>query len=468
MRRMRYGALVPCGALLLSGCPGPSESPTPPLPPPASVGDPLVAKGRKLFFEETFNGNGRTCGTCHRAENNLTIEPAFIAKLPPDDPLFVAEFVPALSRNFENPGLMRAFGLILENQDGFDDPARKFNMRGVPHVFAQRVSIDSNPRNRFECFSDAKCPHTGWSGDGAPGTKDLRAFAVGAVTQHFSKTMNRKAGIDFRLPTNEELDALEAFQLSLGRQEDLKLPLPLKSVVAARGQAIFNSPTEGKCLFCHFNAGANAAPGGPLGEGNLNFNTGVENLPDQPEDLAGQLNTRDDGLGSPGDGTFNSPSLVEAADTGPFFHNNSVETIEGAVAFYNGDAFNNSPAGQAISRGNGRAISLDATQIVAVAAFLRVINALDNIRELNVMLGAVERNELLAGEHPNDVVRRAVHDIDDAIADLTGGGLHPDAVADLYEAREFVTTAGQYQQRRVELAKRALKSLNRAKTRLSG
>ena len=28
----------------------------------------LIAKGRDLFFNETFNGNGRTCGTCHRED----------------------------------------------------------------------------------------------------------------------------------------------------------------------------------------------------------------------------------------------------------------------------------------------------------------------------------------------------------------------------------------------------------------
>ncbi len=55
---------------------------------------------------------------------------------------------------------------------------------------------------------------------------------------------------------------------------------------------------------------------------------------------------RDDGFGIPGDGTFNTPPLVEAADTGPFFHNNARATIEQAVAFYNSDAFNNSPSGQ--------------------------------------------------------------------------------------------------------------------------
>ena len=62
-----------------------------------------------------FNGNGRTCGTCHPADNNFTIDPEFIAALPDDDPLFVAEFVPALAENFEKPELMRKVGLILEN-----------------------------------------------------------------------------------------------------------------------------------------------------------------------------------------------------------------------------------------------------------------------------------------------------------------------------------------------------------------
>ncbi len=80
----------------------------------------LIERGRLIFFNETFNGNGRTCGTCHRAENNVTIDPAFIATLPDTDPLFVAEFNPDLQENFENPRLMREFALILENQDGFN------------------------------------------------------------------------------------------------------------------------------------------------------------------------------------------------------------------------------------------------------------------------------------------------------------------------------------------------------------
>ena len=385
----------------------------------------LVEKGRYIFFNETFNGNGRTCGTCHRAEENFTLSPEFIATLPPDDPLFVAETNPALA-TLENPRLLREFAVIVENVDGFDDLKNKFTMRGIPHLLGMTTSVDS-----------AAGPRTGWSGDGAPGDGSLRAFATGAVTQHFTKTLNRVPGIDFRLPTPEELDALEAFQLSLGRDRDLQLPLRLKGVVAARGQEIFLDGTLGKCNTCHFNAGANGNPAvfGPTA-GNLNFNTGVEDLPDQPLRLTGELVPVDDGFGTPGDGTFNTTPLVEAADTGPFFHNNSVETIEGAVAFYNGDAFNNSPAGQ-VSGG----INLDGTQVVAVAAFLRVINVLDNIRESDDLLNLslLQFNDAKALE----LLLLAIAETDDAILVLRGGGLHPKAVASLAEAKGLTEAASE-------------------------
>lgn len=402
---------------VLAGC----ESP---LPPPTDPQLKLIAKGRKLFFNETFDGNGRTCGTCHPAENNFTIDPAFIATLPDDDPLFVAESDPALKENFENPRLMRELGLILENLDGFGDLENVFVMRGVPHTLALRTSVAS-PQG----------PRTGWSGDGAPGDGALRSFAVGAVIQHFTKTLNRVAGVDFRLPTEEELDALEAFQLSLGRQADIQLPLPLLGTVPKRGQEIFLDNALGKCNLCHVNAGATAN----LGAGNIgnaNFNTGVEALPDQPADLTGEKNPPDDGFGRPGDGTFNVPPLIEAADSGPFFHNNSIQTIEGAVGFYDGESFNNSPAGQAVG-----GIELDGTQIVAIAAFLRILNALENIRlsveELEKSLG----RRPSAGESRRQLLTRALNETRDGIRVLKGGGLHPDAVAHLQKAKTLTRKA---------------------------
>jgi Tol biopolymer transport system component len=381
-----------------------------------------IAQGEAIFFNEKFDGNGRTCGTCHPAENKLTIDAAFIAQLPSDDPLFVAEFNPDLA-GLENPRLMREFGLILENLDGFDQPGV---MRGVPHTRALSTSILS--------FSG---PRTGWSGDGSP-DNTLRSFTTGAVFQHFTKTLNRVPGVDFRLPTDDELDAVEAFMLSTGRQSDLSLPLSLKGTVPKRGQEIFLDDSLGKCNLCHRNAGASANFGaGSLG--NANFNTGVEDLPDQPARLTGETIPIDGGLGRDprlaggfGDGSFNVPPLLEAADSPPFFHNNSVLTLEEAVAFYSSPEFNSSPAVSEIGGG----ISLSTTQVQAVAAFLRVINVLENIRS------AINSQEkaLLTRNKPQAArfLTLADKDIDSAITVLEGGGLHPDAVMLLEDAKALI------------------------------
>jgi len=256
------------------------------------------------------------------------------------------------------------------------------------------------------------------------------------VIQHFTKTLNRVAGVDFRLPTDEELDALEAFQFSLGRQQELALPLPLKGTVARRGQELFLDREVGKCFFCHTNAGANGDPSifGP-NAGNRNFNTGVEDLPDQPQDLTGELVPPDDGFGIPGDGTFNVPSLIEAADSGPFFHNNSIQTIEGAVAFYDGDSFNESPAGQLLEQATGSSIEIDGTQVVEIAAFLRVINVLENIRQSIELLEPVAKRSVQSVAQASRLLDRAAAETRDSIDALAGGGLHPDAVKYLKKAR---------------------------------
>jgi len=422
---------------------------------PSSPPSNPVSKGKAIFFTQTFNGNGRTCGTCHPAQNNFTLDPAFIATLPPTDPLFVAEFNPDLKKNFENPKLMRQFALILENLDGFDDLANKFVMRGVPHVLAQRTSVNSNLG-----------PRTGWSGDGAPGDGSLRAFATGAVIQHFTKTLNRVPGVDFRLPTEEELDALEAFMLSLGRQQDLTLPLPLKGTVPKRGQEIFLDNRLGKCNLCHSNAGATA--NFPKNIGNANFNTGVEDLPDQPADLTGERNPPDDGFGRPGDGTFNIPPLVEAADSGPFFHNNAIETVEGAVAFYDGEAFNNSPAGRALAAidPNTVGIELDGTQIVAIAAFLRVINALENIRQSIELLESSAQKGFDERKEAKELLQRAVSETQDSIKVLDRGGLHPEAVAHLQKAKEMAEQAACSFFRRRSLTEQAMDEQRNARAHL--
>jgi cytochrome c peroxidase len=482
-----------------------------PIPNPSTALEQLIVQGRNQFFNGTFNGNGRTCGSCHREDNNLTIDPEFIATLPPNDPLFVAEFNPALSENFENPVLMRKFGLILENVDGFDDLENKFVMRSVPHTLAMLPDTltPSELDETHPVFGPVVPPveRTGWSGDGAPvgtftlgdgtvhqATGTLRDFMIGAVIQHYTKTLNRVAGVDFTLPTVAQLDALEAFQKSLGRRQNLKLAgvgaLKLKSEKAAKGQQIFNNPGQisnpltggflfnqpsagaGRCILCHFNAGAadfvegalfggNNDPGTGTATGNSNFDTGIEDQPNRPQTLLvpAQPVPPDGGFGRdpifrngkflgfgnanvnspfpPADlnlRTFNTPVLVEAADSGPFFHDNSISTIEGAVEFYNSDSFNNSPIGRNIKflDPNGLGIHLEATEVEAVAAFLRVINVLENIRSSADL--EARAKSATSFSQAQELLKLSISELGDAIEVLDGGNLHPEAQKKLRQA----------------------------------
>jgi hypothetical protein len=189
----------------------------------------------------------------------------------------------------------------------------------------------------------------------------------------------------------------------------------------------------------------------------------VENLPDQPADLTGEKVPPDDGFGVPGNGEFNTPPLVEAADTGPFFHNNAVETIEGAVAFYNGAAFNQSPAGILLRNATGSGITLDATQVVAVAAFLRVINALENIRQ---SLAYLEESRSVERTRADRQLRLAAEETDDALVVLSGGGLHPVAVQRLRAAKTIIDRAAANTRGRAGRIDDAVNALGQARLEL--
>ena len=387
----------------------------------------LIERGRKIFATETFGGNGRTCATCHPASNNFTLDPRYIATLRRSDPLFVAETNPSL-RGLENPYLLRRYALVTENVDGMDVPGV---LRSVPHVLGLGLSVTPSPHFPLVDM-------TGWSGDGAPDHGSLREFAVGAVSQHLTKTLARVPGRDFRVPTDDELDALLAYQLSLGQQELLEVELGapgelhFRDPAAEDGKLLFHTaPARGKpgstnsCFGCHYQAGANDEALDDGGHGN-NFATGVNKLPNSPACLVPGGEFGDGGFGkdpittvaastvcghrstaqiiSRGEETFNVPSLVAAAETPPFFHNNSVATLEEAIAFYTTDTFNNSPAGA------GHAFLLDATSIQHIAAFLRTVNAIENIVEATRQIGQ-------GSGYADD--RQALLQVDDAIKVLT-------------------------------------------------
>ena len=150
-------------------------------------------------------------------------------------------------------------------------------MRGVPHTLGLQVSLTRDTG----LVPPAPAEMTGWSGDGAPGAGSLRDFATGAVTQHFTKSLNRFVGQDFKLPKENQLDAMEAFQLSLGRKADFNLAnitFNDSNGSATTGKSLFingggNPNFTGTCNFCHTNGGALAAA--PAGQ-NRNFDTKVE------------------------------------------------------------------------------------------------------------------------------------------------------------------------------------------------
>ncbi|MGH7313371.1 MAG: hypothetical protein ACREJV_09365, partial [Candidatus Rokuibacteriota bacterium] len=339
---------------------------------------------------------------------------------------------------FENPKLMRQFGLILENVDGTDDLANKFTMRGVPHTLSMLTSTSSTSDPSTNEF-DPPFDRTGWSGDGAPGAGTLLEFAIGAVRQHFTRTLNRNddpnlGPLDFRLPTPDELNAMEAFQFALGRFEDpdlSQLGPKLRSDVARLGLELFQG--AGRCSTCHFNAGATPsfAPGI-----NRDFDTGVETLsiPGVPRD-GGAGTTFNPAITAFGDGTFNTPPLVEAADTGPFFHNNSVDTIEQAVEFYTTDAFANSPSAAFAQ------INLNASEIRAIAAFLRVINADFNLGETKKYLElALQTSQFSKASR---LITLAGLELNDAIGVLSEVRLHPRAVLRLRVTKALLDFAAE-------------------------
>lgn len=306
----------------------------------------LVAMGRDLFFNETFAGNGRTCASCHREDDDFGLQPATIASLPAMDLLFVAEFDPALSE-LEHPPLMRsARGLILENIDGFDQPPV---FRNSPHLLNL----------------DLTAPY-GLSGE----FPDLLSFTVGAVMQHFPRTLDRVAGVDFRLPTEDELIAMDAFMrsIALPADRDFSLSRFVTTTAQRRGSDLFFGTA--KCFNCH-NGPVLADAVSELGGGNEDFDTGVVDLrinqEDRPENPdGGPLPEEAGGLRR-----FNTPPLMGTAGTEPFFHDSAAPTLTDAVAFYDTPEFNGSPGGGLVG-----GIELKDTEIADIVAFLESLRPL--------------------------------------------------------------------------------------------
>jgi hypothetical protein len=408
-----------------------------------------ICVGADFFFRETFNGNGRTCASCHRVEQNFTIDPGFIATLPANDPLFVAEFNSTLA-NLERPAQMRARSLILENVDGTQPggPNVRFVLRTTPHNLSMGVSV-TTPAGQPMPPNE----RTGWSGDGAPGQGRLADFTNGAIGQHFTRSLNRVAGTDFRVATEDEGQRVALFMRELGRKNDINLAaVGFSDAGAHTGKQRF---IDVGCNGCHNNAGANT------NGANRNFNTNVEGarntaLAGFPRD-GGFLAAPANANGSFGDLTFNSTPLIEAADTGPFFHTDTTvsgapafnagtaNTIEQATAFYATPAFANRPGG------NGQPLAMNATDITNIGRFLRAVNAVFNIQ---MAAKRLDGSRIIGNRFGNgtalqlakqkELILLAIVEVDDAIAVIQGaqgGALNPTQLSRLQSARTTMVAA---------------------------
>ena len=271
------------------------------------------------------------------------------------------------------------------------------------------------------------------------------------MVQHYTQSLNRTAGTDFVLPTSDELDKIVAFTGTIGRTNEVALAnLSLSDSGAEMGRLAFLAPAN-RCNGCHTNAGANVAAGF-----NRNFNTGVERS--RVADLNTQNIPFDGGFGGPGvtsfnfdasgdgildsygNGTFNTPPLIEAADTGPFFHTNAFTTIEAAITFYTTSSFATSPAGA------GSAIVLSAADIANLGRFLRVLNAAFNCQ---MALARINADIAIIGSYKNhsrdvqqELAALAAAEVDDALADLSAvSSLNVAAQASLASAQASLQTA---------------------------
>lgn len=407
-----------------------------------------ICAGADIFFRETFEGNGRTCGSCHPASNNLTIDRPFIDALretTPDDPLFVAETDSALAE-LESSDLADFAG-IREHVDGFDKPPVS---RGVPHTLSLATSL---ARDATDGTTNPPVQRTGWSGDGAPGTGSLREFLTGAIIQHYPTDLDREPGVAFRLPSPRELDLVQTFQLSLGRTNELDLrQVNLADPGANDGRLAYLDPQRGRCNFCHANGGANSE----LTGANANFDTGTRTAPTfafpfdggfggvgAPAPNINALEIPELGLNAFGDGTFNTPPVIEAVDNPPFFHTNAFgPSIEGAVAFYIGPQFRASPAARDLEARFGTPIEFTGDDINNMGRFLRVLSSAFNLDIARQRLDAARVLASRFRDQGRDIqlglVRLAEVEIDDALENLETAIpiLHPAAIERLNEAKQ--------------------------------
>ena len=325
-------------------------------------------EGDRLFRKETFGGNGRTCETCH-SRSTGTLSPQEVEERlqnDPNNPLFLHDGLDdglSGTSRIEQHATIRIVRPLPPNVRVAEDPLATSVVvfRGIPTTL-NTPALDS------ALMYDLRA-------------RTLSDQALGAIHDHAQNTVE---------PTPEQLALIADFQrtdkkfFSSDVLQDFASggPAPVlppgKTASQQRGRLMFveaeftPGSTKGICALCHTGPMLNQTSPfnrtGPPGARIANIGVSERNLLNLPEytfliddgfgdvqsvrlpDLGIPLtNPRPPGVPPPFvrhpaffAGMFKIPSLWGVKSTAPYFHDNSVKTLEELAEFY-ADMFATNP-----------------------------------------------------------------------------------------------------------------------------
>jgi cytochrome c peroxidase len=310
-------------------------------------------QGRRLFDNETFGGNGRTCRTCHSHSSGTTSPEDAQRRLAvePSDPLFIADGSDdgqghGTSRMQRDATVLVRIPLPANASLAYDPAARSVVLpRGIPSTL-------NTPALDPVLMLDGRHP-------------DLPAQARGAISDHAQGT---------REPSARELELLAAFQRTPAFFSSLPLlsftlggrppELPAgRTEAEQRGRRFFvDAPPAGDfktglCAGCHsgpmLNETNEFVPAPPFRRGGRFQSVAVSEFNAAGNPVIGFQFRNPDGsvtlVASPDPGralitgnaqdaesrnAFKIPSLWGVSRTAPYFHDNSAKTLHDVARHY--------------------------------------------------------------------------------------------------------------------------------------
>jgi cytochrome c peroxidase len=292
--------------------------------------------GRRIFSQETFGGNGRTCSTCHRPDQEFALSPEAVRAIhdrDPRDPLFrPIDSDDGGGRDYTNlleHALVRVVVPLADNVWLVSDPTRRTIVvsRAVPSVVNVALTAPYQQDGRAQT---------------------LQEQARGAVLNHFEPA---------REPNPRELAALARFESEvLEPQRLMEAPdvpnadspprgfsMPVSSPAALQGRDVFRR----SCERCHGGetasiAGSHSRPFSDVSVSEANrLQLPLLRLAFRGSDGSVTIvETPDPGraaiTGALGDlNAFDIPPLRGIKHSAPYFHDNSAATLKDVIDHYN-------------------------------------------------------------------------------------------------------------------------------------